>query len=1613
MKRITSVFTAFAVVLTLMIYVMPMTAFAAYKLTMEDGTAVPAMIDVGDSFKIKVEGANVYFYSDDKNVVTVGKTSGKLTAVGPGEASIRGVNQSTGKTIATKTIDVCLRATSITPSESEIYLTDIGNTAELSVTMTPSNSTDIIRYFSDNKDVATVTQKTGVVTAEGEGTATITIYSKRTAASEADDEGNATASVKVTVGKFLSSVSARTDQTIEVKFTQEVNSLTADDLILQEASETTWMKIKSVTKLSSDTYLIQLDPEYKMSDKKYTLTMKKTGSKLEFNGTTNTCEHNWQETGEIPANCTECRQIIMTCSLCQQQKNVPDETVKALGHIETQIVVVRQPTCTVNGVQYYVCDRCGRAIDSAIDKLPHNYVESSQRIPATCAEPEYIVMECSGCGAIEKIPVASELKDHSFDENGICTVCGTYRISNEDELFRFAEAVNGGNVNINALMTDNVVCTRGWTPIGTYKYRYMGTFDGHGHTISGLHADINDSCVGLFAFIGSDGLVSQIGLVDSSVIGRNEVGGIAGRNSGVIRDCFSIVELRGSDYIGGICGTNYGTIENCYSLVKMAEKKSAGGVCGSETYTSKITNCYYNNDIYRYDNGIGTGVSTFDMISENALTLMKLDGKIWTVKPYDSTTLYFPGFKETSVFPYYVYDARLTIDCAGTEPFTVADGLIFSLDAQIKISESIGYFSIVTDGNADKLELYADNVKLSPDMTYDSDGVTAEVTDRFEPGEHSFVVKFTGNAMFDGKTAEKILDLGPAELTSADFIFSPGLSLEYNGIAHSASVVPAAWVNGIGKITVKYFDENGTETEPVNFGVYTVKIDVEQGSVYSAINGLTDESWKFTIGKMTLTADDIRFTPPAELSYSGSAKAAYVTSDRLPEEVNELLEVKYFDENNNEAEPITPGIYTVSVSVNESDNIAGTTVPLTSDDWNFTIVKAVKIIPDVELPYIWTDIGNKSVEIKGLPDDTGDMEEPVVVIDDPDPDVFTPDSVSFSNGILNFDIPTTDSSAVGKSSKITITLKTQNYEDMTFSVTIQITDKKPQQAPECVVSIQQVSTTSFNVVIEPIDGAEYKFDGISWSLNNVYDFVDHDTEVVAYIRMKETSEYSASDAASATVRTGHGELTHHEAVSSTCTVNGNIEYWSCDLCQRYFIDPDAKNEVSLESTVLPFAKHISGEPKEDSQDYKEPECGIPGYRTEVAYCTVCNEELSRTRIEIPALEHLSSKVLRDNEVPAKCDKSGSYDEYTECLRCGIELSRKTIAVPAKGHTPGEPVKENEIPATCGKDGSYDEAVYCIDCKTELSRDTVTVPKLDHIWSAEYRKDQKGHWHICENCNQNSEIQPHISGGPATYTTPEICTVCAYEISPRKSSGGSGGSSGGSGRGSTEERKESLPSLNENEISWKEIAAMLEKLAPGSHAVIELNGNTDVSEKIFAVMVKNSLTVEFVLDSTKSWVVDGAGLDAVSDADMSVLPGKADKKKLRGTVGADLKISGMDITAGLKLNFRKQFAGHFANLYRLVNEELQFQNCARVGEDGSVTLPGADSRGEYVVMVCSCSDLPGDMNNDGVLNALDASAVLKYIVGTETAANTEVSDLNGDNTVNALDASVILKKAVGF
>ena len=278
------------------------------------------------------------------------------------------------------------------------------------------------------------------------------------------------------------------------------------------------------------------------------------------------------------------------------------------------------------------------------------------------------------------------------------------------------------------------------------------------------------------------------------------------------------------------------------------------------------------------------------------------------------------------------------------------------------------------------------------------------------------------------------------------------------------------------------------------------------------------------------------------------------------------------------------------------------------------------------------------------------------------------------------------------------------------------------------------------------------------------------------------------------------------------------------------------------------------------------------------------------------------------------------------------------------------------------------------------------------------------------CGAVSDIENHVSGGAATYTKPELCTVCGYEMSPRKSSSG-GNSSGGTARPSRPAAvTETQPGINGVQKSWADIAADLMKQGGGS-AVISLNGETTVPADVIKAIADSRIKAEFITDSIKSWIIDGAAINSASAADLTALPGNADRSGLRGVFGADLKISGTVIQAELKLTFRREFADQFANVYRLTEGGLEFQCCARIAEDGAAAIPGAYTGGEYVVMVCEYSDLPGDLSNDGILNALDAAMILKDIVGYSKGENPRMADFNGDGVMNALDASAILMAIV--
>ena len=350
-----------------------------------------------------------------------------------------------------------------------------------------------------------------------------------------------------------------------------------------------------------------------------------------------------------------------------------------------------------------------------------------------------------------------------------------------------------------------------------------------------------------------------------------------------------------------------------------------------------------------------------------------------------------------------------------------------------------------------------------------------------------------------------------------------------------------------------------------------------------------------------------------------------------------------------------------------------------------------------------------------------------------------------------------------------------------------------------------------------------------------------------------------------------------------------------------------------------------------------------------------------------------------------------------------------------GH--GKLVHHAAVQATCQNDGSieYWECKTCAKyysndaATTEVALADTTIEKTDHKWSVKYTYDKDGHWHKCEYCDAVTETESHVSSGEATSAKAEYCTVCGYIITPRKGGSSGGHVSGGGGRDTTP--TDTRPIINGERKTWTDIAADIGKQNGGS-ATISLNGETTVPAEVIKSIMDRKIKVEFVYDSTKSWLVDGAEITAVSAVDLSLLPGSVDTSSLRGVSGGKYRISA-DIPAEIRFTFRKQYAGEFANVYKLIDGKLVFQTCVKLAEDGTAVIPGMNAPGEYAVMVCRYSDRQGDFDNNGVLDIYDAVALLRYSVGIDSGEDFQLIDLNGDGQVNCADASIVLRWLVGL
>ena len=176
---------------------------------------------------------------------------------------------------------------------------------------------------------------------------------------------------------------------------------------------------------------------------------------------------------------------------------------------------------------------------------------------------------------------------------------GSYTVYNADGLMNIAELVNGGKSDINiTLDTDIDLTGKDWTPIGTdYDNSYKGTFDGGGHTITGLTFTTNDEYAGLFGWLNRAGTVKNVVMegvqITSNQIYGGSIGGVVGYSWGTIENCSVSGSVSGTVYVGGVVGAQIdGSITGCSSSATVKGMVDVGGVAGQTNSSATLTACY-------------------------------------------------------------------------------------------------------------------------------------------------------------------------------------------------------------------------------------------------------------------------------------------------------------------------------------------------------------------------------------------------------------------------------------------------------------------------------------------------------------------------------------------------------------------------------------------------------------------------------------------------------------------------------------------------------------------------------------------------------------------------------------------------------------------------------------------------------------------------------------------------------------------------------------------------------------------------------------------------------------------------------------------------------------
>ena len=193
---------------------------------------------------------------------------------------------------------------------------------------------------------------------------------------------------------------------------------------------------------------------------------------------------------------------------------------------------------------------------------------------------------------------------------GSGTADDPYRITGAEELIWLRDAVNAGEENTCAeLQQDVEYVDEVWTPIGTSKHPYTGTFNGNGHTI---RVRLDGWGQALFGYVGAGAELTDIAVQkhQSTNYSISASAPLARSNAGTITRCRYSGGMTAKDSLGGLVYTNSGTIEACYvyagqlnggSRIEMYYGGWAGGIAYENTGT--IANSYFYGDMVQAQSG--------------------------------------------------------------------------------------------------------------------------------------------------------------------------------------------------------------------------------------------------------------------------------------------------------------------------------------------------------------------------------------------------------------------------------------------------------------------------------------------------------------------------------------------------------------------------------------------------------------------------------------------------------------------------------------------------------------------------------------------------------------------------------------------------------------------------------------------------------------------------------------------------------------------------------------------------------------------------------------------------------------------------------------------------